>query len=389
MGRRQFVTAAFAVGSIVLAALTGCGVGDSADKGKPGGGTIRLGMLAPITGRDAPYGVAMVRAAQLAVKEANTAGGVLGRQVELLPVNDACDPGTAVDGANALVAKEIVVSVGGYCSSATVPTMKIFRQAGIPMIVPLSNSTELLNAGYDSVFLLSGTVSAEAAFAVTRIAHLGGRRLALVHDGTSFPQTLAAATAKALPARGKLSVVATLEMTQGAPSYARIADAVLASRADTVYFTGYNTDAHQLVVDLRVRGYAGVIVVGDGSTSALLLSGLNEHHIHDLYGTALLIPEFMPETDAWAERYKAMFGNGPPSATIEAYDAVVLALDAIRRAGSLDRPKVTAAIRRTENTSLLSGPIRFAPNGARVNPRFLLLKAEAKGFTLVADSAVG
>lgn len=346
---------------------------------------VRLGLLAPLSGRIAPSGQAMVRAATLAVREANAAGGVLGRQVELVTGDDACDPGTAVDQATSLLRQGITVSVGGYCSSATVPTMKIFRTAGVPMIIPLANSTDLLAPGYDSVFLLSGTVVDEAAFAAGWIKRLGGRRLALVHDETSFPITLAEETARAV-AGGPVEVTTTLALAQGAPGYPRIADAVLDSGADTVYYTGYYGEANQLIIDLRTRGFTGRIIVGDGAIADQLLARLNPGQLREVYGTALLMPAFMPEAADWSARFRAAYGTPPPPATIEAYDAVLLAVDAIRRAGTLDPAKVSAAIGQTRELSLVSGPVAFGADGTRVRPRFLMVRALPAGFEPVPAS---
>src|SRR5690349_14307969 len=111
----------------VAAGLAGCG-----DNGRAAAkGVIKLGALLPMTGRSSPSGTGMADAARMAVAEANAAGGVLGRKVELTIGDDACDPGSAVEQANLLIRKGVMVSVGGYCSSATVPTLKIFHGAGV------------------------------------------------------------------------------------------------------------------------------------------------------------------------------------------------------------------------------------------------------------------
>jgi branched-chain amino acid transport system substrate-binding protein len=388
MGMSDVRAGAVATGlclTLAMGLLAGCGADAPAT---PDTAPIRLGLLAPLTGLNAPSGKVMVNAARLAVDETNSAGGVLGRKVELVVHDDACDPGTAVAAATTLIGEDITVSVGGYCSSATVPTTKIFRSAGVPMIIPLSNSTDLTSPGYDNVFLLSGTVQAEGVYAVDRIAELGGRRLAVVHDGTSFPLTLADATVDAAKAAGSpVAVAAHLQLAQGASTYVRVADEVIASRADSVYFTGYYGEANQLVKDLRGRGYPGLIVVGDGATDGPLREGLTEAQLTKLYGTTLLVPEFMPEAAEWSERYRAAYGDAPPPATIEAYDAVILAVDAIRRAGTLDKGAIRKAIAGSEDVNLVSGPVSFAANGTREDPRFLLLRAKTDGFELVADSA--
>ncbi|MEU7901406.1 branched-chain amino acid ABC transporter substrate-binding protein [Actinoplanes sp. NPDC049118] len=369
--------------AVVLAALTGCGGAEKAgDKAAAAPEVIRLGTLVPLTGRNSPSGQAMVDAAQLAVDEANAAGGVLGRKIELVVEDDACDPGTAVTAARTLIDKGISVSVGGYCSSATVPTLKSFRAARVPMIVAQSNSTDLLGPKYDSVFLVCGTVGAEADFAVDWMKRSGAKRLAVVHDGTSFPITLAQSTVAAAKRAGGLAVTGELTLSQGAPSYARTAKTVISAGSDTVYYTGYYAEANQLIKDLRTQGFQGKIVVGDGATDGPLLQYLTKAQSRDVYGTAMLYPEFMPELADWSARYLAAVGTSPGPSTVEAYDAVNVALDAIKRAGSLDPEAIRKAISATD-LETLSGRMSFNPDGTRTSARFLLLKAVDEGFKLV------
>ncbi|MEV6597808.1 branched-chain amino acid ABC transporter substrate-binding protein [Actinoplanes sp. NPDC051346] len=371
-----------AAAALLMAVTSGCASsGDTKSVSVPAAEVIRLGTLVPLTGRSSPSGEAMVNAATMAVDEANAKGGVLGRRVELVVGDDACDPGTAVTAARDLVAKDIAVSVGGYCSSATVPTLKIFRTAGVPMVVAQSNSTDLLAPKYDSVFLICGTVEAEADFAVDWAKRLDGTRLAVVHDGTSFPVTLARSTVQSAKREG-LAVSSELELSQGAPSYTRIAEAVVRGGADVVYYTGYYAEANQLITDLRRRGFDGRILVGDGATDGPLLEGLNAAESRDLYGTAMIWPKLMPELKEWSQRYRKVVGSDPGPSTVEAYDAVNVALDAIRRAGGTDREAVRKAIAETDLTAM-SGQVSFNPDGSRKTPSFLLLHAAGKSFTRV------
>jgi branched-chain amino acid transport system substrate-binding protein len=372
-----------AAASIGVFALAGCGTAAGPGGAPPASGpaVIRLGTLVPLTGRSSHSGVSMLRGAKLAVSEANAAGGVLGRQVELVTMDDACDPGTAVTAAQDLTKQDIAASVGGYCSSAVVPTLKVFRDAGVPMIVAQANSTDLIAPRYDSVFLICGTVAAEAKFAIGWMKRLGGTRLAVVHDGTSFPVTLADSTVAAAQHTGDLTVTSELKLAQGAPSYRRIADTVRAGGADIVYFTGYYAEANQLIKDLRDRGFTGRIVVGDGATDGPLLTDLTAAQRRGVYGTALIFPQFMPGIGDWSARYRTAYGSAPGPSTVEAYDAVRVALDAIRRAGSLDREAVRAAIAHTDLAGT-SGPVAFNADGTRTKPTFLMLRADGDTFRL-------
>ncbi|SDT81064.1 branched-chain amino acid ABC transporter substrate-binding protein [Actinoplanes derwentensis] len=372
--------------TVLLTAVTLAACGSAEESGEPTASeaaTVRLGALLPLTGRSSHSGEAMRNGAQLAVEEINAAGGVLGRPVEMVVADDACDPGTAVTAAQQIVDDGIVVSVGGYCSSAVVPTLRIFRDAGIPMVISQANSTDLIKPKYDSVFLMCGTVAAEAEFAVDRIKRLGGRRLAVVHDGTSFPLTLADETV-AVATRTKAVVISEeIKLSQGAPNFRRIADTVIAGKADTVYFTGYYAEANQLIKDLRGQGFTGRIVVGDGATDGPLLADLSGAQSTGVYGTALLFPELMPELGDWSARYQAAFGSAPGPSTVEAYDAVRVAVDAIRRAGD-DRPSAVREALAATDTTVVSGQVSFNPDGTRTVPTFLLLRAD--GQTFVRDA---
>ncbi|MET8150950.1 branched-chain amino acid ABC transporter substrate-binding protein [Actinoplanes sp. NPDC049668] len=368
--------------AVVLAALTGCGGAEPAgDPAAAAPEVVRLGTLVPLSGRNSPSGKAMVAAAQLAVDEANAAGGVLGRQIELVVEDDACDPGTAVTAARTMINKGIAVSVGGYCSSATLPTLKSFRAAKVPMVVAQSNSTDLLGPKYDSVFLVCGTVAAEADFAVGWMKRTGAKRLAVVHDGTSFPITLAQSTVAAAKRAGGLTTNSLPALSQGSSSYARTARSVIADRADTVYYTGYYAEAAQLIKDLRGQGFRGKIVVGDGATDGPLLADLTRAESREVYGTAMLYPEFMPELAQWSARYLAAVGSSPGPSTVEPYDAVNVALDAIKRAGSLDPEAIRKAISTTDMPAL-SGRMSFNADGTRKTAKFLLLKADGESFRL-------
>jgi branched-chain amino acid transport system substrate-binding protein len=371
-------TLVLVVAGLVASGLTGC---DSprAEAAEP----VRLGALYPLTGRSSPSGTGMLAAAKLAVAEANAEGGVLGRKIVLDTADDACDPGSAVARANELARKKVSVSVGGYCSSATVPTVKIFHDARVPMIIPSANSTDLLAAADRDVFLLSGTTSDEARFAADAIRRAGGRRLTVVSDGTSYSAALAAASAGPALAGTGLSVAGQLTLSQGAPSYRRIAEQVRDQGADTVYYTGYYAEAAQLIGDLRDTGYRGKIFVADGCVDGDLLQRLSPQQSDGVYGTALQVPRFVPGVANWVVRFQKANGGKPPGQnTMEAYDAVRLALDAIKRAGSTDPAKLRDAIAATTDLRMLTGTVRFNPDGSRQNPTFLLLRASAGEFAL-------
>jgi len=120
---------------------------------------LKVGIMVPTTGSEANYGKDMENAINLAAGEINKAGGVMGMQIVTSTVDDACDPQQASAAANKLVSADVTAVVGGYCSGATLPTMKIYGDAKVPFVIVSANSTKLIdvnqgNAGNPRLFLV-------------------------------------------------------------------------------------------------------------------------------------------------------------------------------------------------------------------------------------------
>jgi len=93
----------------------------------------------------------MVRAIELAAKEANANGGVLGREIVLEKQDTACDGQTAVNAANKLVQQEVQAVVGNFCSGAALVMQPIFARENIPYVIAGANSPDLVSGEYKNV----------------------------------------------------------------------------------------------------------------------------------------------------------------------------------------------------------------------------------------------
>src|SRR5690606_30329423 len=145
---RKGLLAPLAAAAVMALALTGCSGGlAGGDTEGDAEGAIKIGMLAPFSGSEAAFGDYMKFGAQLAINQINADGGIDGRDLELITEDDACDATTAASAANKLVTAGVVASVGGYCSGATQPTLPIFGDANIPMVIPAANSNALVGKG--------------------------------------------------------------------------------------------------------------------------------------------------------------------------------------------------------------------------------------------------
>ncbi|SNR65548.1 branched-chain amino acid ABC transporter substrate-binding protein [Blastococcus mobilis] len=364
--------------------LTGCG-GGLLSSGEEGGGSdepIVLGMITPLSGSSAAIGPYMQNGAQLAIDEINADGGIDGRELELVVEDGACDPRTATAAANKLVTDGIDISIGGYCSGATLPTLPIFEKAGVPMIIPAANSTELVEQGLSNVFLINGTGTQQADAAVEYMTGQNATRVALVDDNTSYSTDIAERTAELLEEGSGPEVVLHESVTAGESDYSANVNAVVQSDPDFVYWTGYYQEGGLLVRQLRQAGYTGPIMVADGSVDQQLVEIAGPENAEGVFATMTQTPDTIPGAEDWIADYREKFDAEPGPYSTQSYDAVRVAAEAVREAGSTDTEDVIAALEGIDGLELFSGPLKFTEEHTLSSGGFLILSVQDGKFAL-------
>ncbi|HET8594475.1 MAG TPA: branched-chain amino acid ABC transporter substrate-binding protein [Intrasporangium sp.] len=386
MMRTTRVGAVAAAAGVVLA-LTSCGGGGLTNSGSGGGGDnnkgdIILGMATPLSGSSAAIGPYMKNGAQLAVNEINEKGGVLGRKLKLVVEDEACDPKTAAAAAAKLVSEGTQVSVGGYCSSATLPTLSIFGKANIPMIIPAANSNDLLKGNNKNVFLLNGTGAQQAQAAVDFMKKSGVKGVALVDDNTSYSKDITTRTAQDAQADGGVKVVSQQSVTAGESDYSAAVTAIMRANPDFVYWTGYYQEGGLIIKQLKAAGYKGKIMVADGSVDKQLITIAGQANAQGVYATMTQTPQTIPGGEAWISKYKAAFNADPGPYSTQSYDAVRVAAEAIKNAGSTDGQKVITALENINGFKIFSGNLKFTPEHTLSEGGFDILVVKGDQFVL-------
>ena len=375
------------IATAVLLTTTACSGGllGGGDEGGDDTGPIKIGMIVPTSGSSAPTGASMANGAQMAVDEINEAGGVLdGRMLELVVADGACDAQQAVASANKLVSSEVVVSVGGYCSGATLPTLPIFDKAGVPMIIPAANSQDLVNEGLKSVFLINGTGLQQSAAALDFIKKQGYATVALVDDNTSYSVDITTETEKQITEDGAAEVVLNTSVNAGESDYSSVVRDIVNSGAEMVYWTGYYQEGGLITDQLRKAGYEGDIMVADGSADSTLAE-IAGAAAEGVYATMTPTPNTIEGAESWIEDYEAAFGEEPKPYSTQSYDAVRLAAAAIESAGSTETDDVIAALEATDGFDAFSGPLSFTPEHTLASGGFVILVMENGDFVLSDD----
>lgn len=359
MKRRRTVLAVVLAGGL---AASGCGQGllgggDDEDKGN-----ILIGMDIPMSGDSAEIGPYMKNGAQLAIDEINGKGGVLGgRKLELRAEDDACDPKTAVAAANKLVSAGVKVSVSGYCSGATLPTLPVFDRAKIPMIIPVANSAELAAQKLKHVFMINGTGDQQAAAAFKWLSKDGATKVAVMHDNTSYSKDIADRTAAELDKPGAPDKTANEAITPKETDFSAAVTSVLKGKPDYIYFTGYYSEGGLLVRQFKQAGYKGKFLVGDGAVADKFAQIAGGKNAEGVYATMTPTPTTLQGAEGWIASYKSKFGADPGPYSTQAYDGVRLAAEAITKADSTDSDKIVKALEGMDGFKLFSGPLKFTP----------------------------
>jgi ABC-type branched-subunit amino acid transport system substrate-binding protein len=228
---------------------------------------ILIATAGPFTGQNIFRGEQIQQGAEMAVADINADGGVLGQRVELTLADDACDPDQAVAVAKKLVSDGVVFVAGHVCSHSSIPASKVYEQAGVLMISPASTNPRLTDEGGDNVFRVCGRDDQQGMVSGDYLAdEWGGKKIAILHDSSTYGKGLADETRKQLNKRGVKAAMYEA-YAPGERDYSELVSRLHAANIDVVYIGGYSSEAGLIVRQARDRGYgAQVVSVTRGSS---------------------------------------------------------------------------------------------------------------------------
>ncbi|WP_208597722.1 branched-chain amino acid ABC transporter substrate-binding protein [Desulfogranum mediterraneum] len=341
---------------------------------------LKIGIMVPTTGSEATAGKDMENAILLAADEINQAGGVLGMKITTTTGDDACDPQQATAAASKLVSADVAAVVGGYCSGATLPTLKLYGDAGVPFIIAASNSTKLIDANQGNAFLVNSTGYDQVNTAVELFTSKGANKLAIIHQGDGYSEDLAKLTKEKWSSLGK-EVVAYEVVNKGEQDHSSLVTRIKSKAPDAIFWTAYYADGALVIKQLRQAGYRKLIAVGDGSNSPKLLE-IGGKATEGVFCFSNPTVDYLPAAKAFSEAYKKKYDQDPDAYSSLAYDGMKLMADAIQRAGSTDKAAIIKAIAATKDFKGIAGPISFTPKNTLAHSNFVTLIAKGGKWVL-------
>ncbi len=347
---------------LVLAALvlSACG-------GAAGGGTIKVAILAPLSGAVPTFGVSTRDGALLAIDEWNAKGGVLGKKIVPVVEDSQCSPDPAVNAANKVINQDQVhYIIGEVCSSASIPVSEIASAKKVIQISPTSTNPSVTvdkNGNvkpyiFRACFIdpFQGTVGAK--FALTT---LKAKTAFIMYDqANDYVKGLASFFETAFT-QGGGQIVGKETYTSKDTDFSAILAKVAQAKPDVVYLPDYYNIVNLATKQAKEKGITATFMGGDGwDSSDLDLKAADGGYYTNHYSPDDPRPEVQNWLKAYGAKYKDDTGKAkvPDALATLAYDATNLLLQGIKDAGADNTDKVQDALLKITFNGV-SGKITF------------------------------
>ncbi|MBO9678190.1 MAG: branched-chain amino acid ABC transporter substrate-binding protein [Acidovorax sp.] len=301
---------------------------------------IKIAMVVPATGPVTQYGDMVKEGVTTAVELANAAGGINGKKIELVTVDDACEPKQGPVAANRVVNAKIGYVVGPVCSGAAIAAVPVYNNEGVVVVTPSATSPALTEGkNYQFIFRTIGRDDQQGPAAARFIAEkVKPKKVAVLHDKQSYGQGIASSVRDDLKKAG-VQVALFEGINAGDSDYSAVITKLKSAGVDFVYYGGYHPEMGLL---LRQAGEQGLKVRMMGP------EGVGNPEVNAIAGPAvegmlLTLPaDFAanPKNAAVVKAFKDKKRDASGAFQITAFAATQVILDSIKAVG--DNPAKVA-----------------------------------------------
>ena len=332
-----------------------------------GGGetVVKIGHAAPLTGGIAHLGKDNENGARLAVEEVNKTGLEIGGKkikLELVGEDDAADPKTGTAVAQKLVDAKVVAVVGHLNSGVSIPASKIYSDAGITQISPSSTNPDYTKQGFKTTYRVVATDAQQGpALANYAAKSLHAKSVAIVDDATAYGKGLADEFEKTAKAAG-VNVVAREATNDKATDFKAILTKIKGKKPDVIMYGGMDATGGPFAKQAKELGITSKIVGGDGVCTDKVAELAGDAVTNIICSEAGLALSKMETGADFEKRYQARFNSPVQIYAPFTYDAVMVIVDAMKRANSTEPAAILAEMPKTNYKGVI-GNIAFDEKG--------------------------
>lgn len=373
--------------------LAACGAATSTSNSgatnTAGNETFNVGGNFGLSGAFSAYGTAINDGAALAFKEINEDGGVLGKDVNYISVDNKSDATESTTQTARLIDEEnISVLVGSDTTGSTEAQIQTATDASVPIVAPAATGDSLTLDSSGNVLEYVYRVPFQDAFQGSVLAEFanqeGYETAAIIQDNSSdYGQNLAAEFDDIFEGE----VVGTESYVSGDTDFNSILNNIASKNPDVIFIAGYYTEGGSIVKQAREMGIESAILAPDGFGAEEFVELAGAENVNNFYYTAHYTTGegATDKTTAFVEAFEAEYGSTPNMFDALGYDAAYLVADAAGRAGEDDRQAITDALAETTDFEGVTGTFSFDENHNPVKTAYII---EMENGEEVGSSAV-
>lgn len=343
---------------LILSLVVGC----SSTGGANNSDEIRVGLNYELTGETATYGQGLVEGIELAFEEINNNGGVLGKKIKMIKIDNQSKATEATNVSTRLATREnVVVMLGPATSGNTKAAIPPAMQNKIPLIsasataddVTVDSNGNVKEYVFKTCFndSFQGVMMAQFAFNDLQL-----RNVAILADSTSdYAQGLSKAFQETIEELGG-KVLAVEAYQAGDTDYKAVLTNLKGLNPEGLFVPGYYEDVGLIIRQARELGLNVPILGGDGYESPKLLEIAGASALNDIYYSShYSSQDNSQEAVDFRESFKEKYGREPDAFNALGYDMAYLVADALERAGEADTEKLKEALEATDGFEGVTG----------------------------------
>lgn len=349
---------ACALSLALVAGMTGCSEnsGSASGQGAASGDTIKIGFVTPLTGGASSYGQSSQKGLQLLEEQTNKAGGINGKKIQIISVDDEGKGASAVTGGQKLINSDKVAAIVGPVTSTCANSLApICQQYNIPMITGTGTNANITKAG-DCVFRtcfidpFQGKVMAKFAN-----EDLKAKTAAVLYNnGDDYSKGLADAFKSSFQGQ----IIDTETYNTGDKDFSAQLTKISPKKPDVLFLPDYYSVVAIIMKQARSIGLKSTFLGGDGFDSPELFTiggdSVNGAYFSNHYSS----DDTSKEVTQFISDYKAKFNSEPDAFAALTYDAGRVLLESIKKAGSTDGNAIKSAMKSYDGT-VVCGHIKF------------------------------
>lgn len=352
---------------------------NTANQGSENSEPLKLGMVGPLTGNTATYGISVKNGVEIALDEFNSNGGYNGQIVELAAEDSRGDQTEASNATRKLIEQDKVFAiVGAVLSGETLTAAPTANDAGIPMISPSATAPGVPEVGpYIFRNCIADNVQA-SQMAEYAVNELGLKRFAVMYTNNDYGLALKNAFTETAQNLGE--VVGVEAYMDGDNDFRAQLSKLKQQSPDAIYIGGYYTEAAKIAQQAKQQGLENVVILGgDGFYSPQLVELGGDAVEGAIFTAGFFSGDTAEPVQKFVTAYKAKFNSEPDMFAAQAYDAANIVLAALKEVGP-DPKAIQEKMAATKDFPGITGTTSFDENGDAVK-QVLILKVENGKFT--------